>query len=198
MVDPQTWIPRKAIVHGREYSVMGVYGKKSRVGRFCSSFKCCFCGKESAFALRWAPKAHPTQIHHDTYTIEGRMMTVDHIIPKSWGGIMVSMNLRPACNKCNSRRANKVTLEELESLKGNLQKVVTDWDLFISKVKEAYPEYDLTTLVDSYTNVTRNPICKMLPFPLKSIGSVIMSHYTLVMGRLFTSPLPTLARLLMP
>jgi hypothetical protein len=114
------------------------------------------------------------------------MMTVDHIIPKSWSGIMASMNLRPACNKCNSRRANKVTLAELESLKGNLQKVVADWDLFISKVKESYPEYDLTTLVDSYTDVTRTPICKMILSPFLFVGSVIWSRYQWVTVKAFT------------
>lgn len=34
-------------------------------------------------------------------------MTVDHIIPKSYGGRKNIENLRPLCRKCNNLRGNK-------------------------------------------------------------------------------------------
>lgn len=41
------------------------------------------------------------------------MMTRDHIIPKSKGGIDDVRNLRPACEYCNSRRGSAMTAEEI-------------------------------------------------------------------------------------
>lgn len=47
------------------------------------------------------------------------MMTRDHIIPKSVGGMDVVENLRPACEVCNSERGNALEGEELEFAKSH-------------------------------------------------------------------------------
>jgi hypothetical protein len=41
------------------------------------------------------------------------MMTRDHIIPKSKGGVDNVLNLRPACEFCNSRRGSAMTPDEI-------------------------------------------------------------------------------------
>jgi 5-methylcytosine-specific restriction endonuclease McrA len=136
------WKPSKTIVYNRE-TQLGKIAKKSRVGRFCTSFKCTICNKYSLFGLEWSPKSVPIDHHFDTFTGDGVMMTVDHIVPKSWGGSFTSDNLRPMCRKCNSKRGNKVLLIELYSL-SNIVKCISEPSLFLTKVKEVYPsEYDV-------------------------------------------------------
>lgn len=40
-----------------------------------------------------------------------RMMTIDHVIPKSKGGSNKINNLRPACYKCNTKKSNNMNWE---------------------------------------------------------------------------------------
>jgi hypothetical protein len=47
------------------------------------------------------------------------MMTRDHIIPKSLGGIDIIENLRPACTLCNMLRGNELAEADLLFLKAN-------------------------------------------------------------------------------
>lgn len=85
----------------------------------------CFkCGVE---ADRWIVKHQ----HNDTnkppvvelfaYTKKKRlvMMTRDHIVPKSWGGLDVVENLRCACEPCNRDRKNVLTEEDKQFMVDN-------------------------------------------------------------------------------
>lgn len=47
------------------------------------------------------------------------MMTRDHIIPKSLGGIDDVANLRPGCEKCNGRRKSTMNKEDTEFMNNN-------------------------------------------------------------------------------
>lgn len=47
------------------------------------------------------------------------LMTRDHIIPKSVGGVDANENLRPACSVCNGERGNELTPDELEFAKNH-------------------------------------------------------------------------------
>lgn len=47
------------------------------------------------------------------------MMTRDHIIPKSRGGLDLVENLRPGCERCNGRRKNNMTDSELLFMQNN-------------------------------------------------------------------------------
>jgi 5-methylcytosine-specific restriction endonuclease McrA len=40
--------------------------------------------------------------------LEDSVMTVDHIIPRSKGGLDIMENLLPACRKCNYSRGNRM------------------------------------------------------------------------------------------
>lgn len=46
--------------------------------------------------------------HMNLYCDSGRMMTVDHIIPKSKGGRRILSNLQPMCSHCNGRKGDKL------------------------------------------------------------------------------------------
>lgn len=46
--------------------------------------------------------------HIDVYTEDFKLMTVDHIHPRSKGGDDTLENKQPMCQKCNERKADKV------------------------------------------------------------------------------------------
>ena len=48
---------------------------------------------------------------------EDSVMTVDHIIPRSKGGLDILENLLPACRKCNYSRGNRMTGGFFENLR---------------------------------------------------------------------------------
>lgn len=77
--------------------------------------RCHFCGCQ---ADRWvAEKGRRDRIGHPVLNLfsqkDGRvvMMTRDHIIPRSLGGVDAVANLRPACAPCNEQRSNEVSPE---------------------------------------------------------------------------------------
>jgi HNH endonuclease len=77
----------------------------------CKSIRCCFCDIE---ADRWiAGKGAGDHIGSFVLNLFAgtRMMTRDHIIPKSLGGRDDVRNLRPACSPCNETRSNEVSPE---------------------------------------------------------------------------------------
>lgn len=87
------------------------------------SLKCWECGVE---ADRFILKHHPNDMKKppvlELYAHDGKtllMMTRDHIIPKSVGGLDLVENLRPGCERCNGRRKNIMTPDELEFMWAN-------------------------------------------------------------------------------
>ena len=83
--------------------------------------RCHFCGCQ---ADRWVmEKGRRDKVGHPVLNLYGNqdgkavMMTRDHIIPKSLGGVDVVQNLRAACAPCNETRSNEVTPEVIEFAK---------------------------------------------------------------------------------
>ncbi len=81
---------------------------------------CCrFCGIE---ADRWVLELHRRD-RQSTPVMNlyagVRLMTRDHLIPKSLGGTDAVENLSPACAPCNEARGNKVTDEDIEFAKAH-------------------------------------------------------------------------------
>jgi hypothetical protein len=72
------------------------------------------------------------------------MMTRDHIIPKSLGGVDDVRNLRPACSTCNENRLNDLNDEDLEFARSNpelidsfrVQKGLTSLKSHLSKLSQ--------------------------------------------------------------
>lgn len=73
--------------------------------------RCHFCGCQ---ADQWvAAKGRRDKVGHPVLELYAgtRLMTRDHIIPKSLGGKDCVENLRPACAPCNENRSNDVSPE---------------------------------------------------------------------------------------
>lgn len=82
------------------------------------AIKCWHCGVE---ADRFIVKHHPKDMQKppvlELYAHTGHslaMMTRDHIIPASLGGVNDVENLRPGCEKCNNKRKNTMNKEDQE------------------------------------------------------------------------------------
>jgi HNH endonuclease len=83
---------------------------------------CVRCGVEGNVAIKH--RRHPNDgKHHDVFALNERvfrLMTVDHILPKSWGGRNNPANYDPMCEPCNRRRGNKVSKLEALNIITNL------------------------------------------------------------------------------
>lgn len=66
---------------------------------------CVQCGVEGTQLIKAVD--HSGGIHIDVYTDGFRLMTIDHILPKSKGGLDHLDNLQPMCTNCNSKKGNK-------------------------------------------------------------------------------------------
>lgn len=101
---------------------------------------CVYCGlRGSFFAVEWNKKAYkrPTwhlNLYADVPGGGTRLMTMDHVKPKSAGGKDSLSNLRPACSKCNERKSNIPLLEWLKKNKERAKYPVriTNWNKVFS------------------------------------------------------------------
>jgi len=89
----------------------------------CKLLKCWQCG---VIADRFIVKHHPKDMQKppvlELYAHTGHsltMMTRDHIIPKSLGGVNDIENLRPGCERCNNKRKNTMNEEDTEFMNNN-------------------------------------------------------------------------------
>lgn len=83
---------------------------------------CVRCGVQGNTAIRVRYTLRGG-VHHDVYAIGDehvRLMTVDHVLPKSWGGLNFHTNFEPMCDKCNSHKGNTVTEEEVVRIITNI------------------------------------------------------------------------------
>jgi hypothetical protein len=85
---------------------------------------CVNCGVRGSVAIKH--RRHPTDgKHHDVFALNEqvfRLMTVDHILPKSWGGRNYPTNYNPMCLSCNNRRGNTVSKIEASAIVANLDR----------------------------------------------------------------------------
>lgn len=89
---------------------------------------CSCCGVKATHQAAWRHENEPEDVRHCGYlnpiVVEGNTvvlfyMTIDHILPKSFGGANKNPNLRAMCYRCNSARGNKLGNRELVEILAN-------------------------------------------------------------------------------
>ncbi len=83
---------------------------------------CCKCGCSATHVVTW--KHENENYWHIDYFAQRpdgsmKMMTKDHILPKSLGGTNQLTNLRAMCRTCNGNRGNTVTNREMIEMCAN-------------------------------------------------------------------------------
>lgn len=74
---------------------------------------CIMCGRKGAiFKLQRAPNSNVKSYHFNLYTEDGCMMTADHILARSQGGVDGLSNLQTMCRPCNQKKDNTVRLSD--------------------------------------------------------------------------------------
>lgn len=85
-----------------------VYPRSLRYMTFYQKgIKCACCGKEGAFFKLEAGADNSNRRHFNLYAEDGTLMTKDHIIPKSAGGLDNVGNMQTMCQYCNLEKGNK-------------------------------------------------------------------------------------------
>lgn len=69
--------------------------------------KCVVCGKEGTHFNLCGDKTTKVR-HFNLYADDGTLITKDHIVPSSKGGVNNVANLQPMCSVCNAAKGNKV------------------------------------------------------------------------------------------
>lgn len=103
---------------------------------------CVTCGRKgTVFKLQKAPNSNNKSYHLNLYAEDGHMMTADHILARSQGGVDGLSNLQTMCRPCNQKKDNKVKLSDytarnithrvnfLYSLKKSLGHKCSGWPL---------------------------------------------------------------------
>lgn len=63
------------------------------------------------------------------FSEDGVMMTADHIIPRSAGGLTHKINLQVMCLKCNQKKADKMPDQAVvDRIKPEMEKIRTQWE----------------------------------------------------------------------
>ena len=91
----------KALRDFRNHRRISVFVQK---GIKCSNPTCSRIG--TRFIQTSPVKSKEIQLHWDIYTDDLILMTIDHIIPKSKGGLNCMDNYQIMCSPCNNKKAN--------------------------------------------------------------------------------------------
>ncbi len=95
------------VINGESVKVSG-----ARLRTFLKGTKCSQCRLTGSFFAVEASKPNYKDFHLNLYAVTpgGKeiLMTSDHIVPVSKGGIGGLRNRQPMCQRCNLRKANKM------------------------------------------------------------------------------------------
>lgn len=68
--------------------------------------KCSYCDAIGIHLIKCLGKHN--DVHINVYTKDFKLMTIDHVIPKSKGGTNRLKNLVPSCCECNIKKSDKI------------------------------------------------------------------------------------------
>ena len=118
----QAMTEKKVIFDAEYISNAGRLLKRARTNYFIKrGIKVCLrCQCEANVVISYRSKAeHPSTIHVDAFALTEshmKMMTLDHICPKSLGGKNMTSNYQLMCSKCNGNRGNILRKAEVRMI----------------------------------------------------------------------------------
>ena len=100
---------------GRKKSIVvegyDVYVKSLRYMTFYQKGVKCACCNRTGNYFKLDGDANTKRRHFNLYSEDGVLMTKDHIIPKSLGGMDIIDNMQTMCVECNAKKGNGINEE---------------------------------------------------------------------------------------
>lgn len=132
----------------------------SRVGRLKRPLVCVKCGCKGTLIVQYRHANEPeTAVHHDIFAINASkdivMLTVDHILPQSWGGHNQQSNLQIMCQPCNNNKKNVVCENELRAIIQDMPKHFSfnkKSSMFITLMKK---QHKSLATIDNFKLITK-------------------------------------------
>ena len=117
---------------GRKKSIVvdgyNVYARSLRYMTFYQKgVKCACCNREGSY-FKLDGDVNTNRRHFNLYSEDGVLMTKDHIVPKSLGGMDIIDNMQTMCADCNFKKGNGIDEEyKIISInkEGNIKKYTT-------------------------------------------------------------------------
>lgn len=97
---------RKKKEHEIEVEGYKVYARSLRYMTFYQKGTTCVCCGRKGSYFKLEGDENSTRRHFNLYCDDGTLMTKDHILPKSLGGLDVIDNMQPMCRECNEKKGN--------------------------------------------------------------------------------------------
>jgi len=171
-----------------------------RIAKLNQPLECSICGCIGTYMMQGINNHEDGHHKDDSWKIMSwnkernrpTFLTIDHIVPKHFGGTLVPQNCRIACHFCNSQRGtdmNNVEVPEnvpiyhqaysltpaLEFIRNKLQNVITITKNQFKKVKEVVRDY-LTGKSQSYRRATnKNHFREAIKRGLAKVGIMNLS-----------------------
>lgn len=100
---------------GRKKSIVvdgyNVYARSLRYMTFYQKgVKCACCNREGSY-FKLDGDVNTNRRHFNLYSEDGVLMTKDHIVPKSLGGMDIIDNMQTMCVECNVKKGNGIDEE---------------------------------------------------------------------------------------
>ena len=117
-------------INDKEYVV---YLGKSTQKLFAGSQVCVNCGRTGThFRLYHDPKQSIPKFINSMclFSDDNMLMTADHIVPRSAGGLTHSINLQVMCLKCNQKKADKLPSPEIvDRITEHMNRIKEQWNI---------------------------------------------------------------------
>ena len=105
------------LLHELPYEHLVIYTGGHKLAVFNEKGTACACCGDVGIHLVVTVNHNGTQKQIELYTDDWVAMTVDHIVPKSRGGLNHIDNYQPLCRWCNAIKSDKnMTTEELRQM----------------------------------------------------------------------------------
>jgi len=125
-------IKLQSSINGLNYKLILLrYTSKPKLKTFIKGTNCVCCGLEGKRFVLMQKQKHiqPSLQLFSEYDNKSVLMTIDHIIPKSKGGINRSSNYQTMCSNCNSIKGNSdISFDEIRSLPKNYPNYIKEYN----------------------------------------------------------------------
>jgi 5-methylcytosine-specific restriction endonuclease McrA len=133
--------------------------KLSSVGKLKQPLQCVKCGLKGTHVVKHRHANEPTEtVHHDVYGLfNGKvtMLTVDHIMPRSWGGSNYTSNKQIMCYKCNNHKQDILDQNNLKIVMHNIPMYIKNNHLTVNFIPKLIKQHPTLATIDNFKLIAK-------------------------------------------